>query len=50
MIDRLSTFRVYRTTTPLSSMQISDLYFLLARFYESLNEKSWMYEYPNPVT
>ena len=39
MINRLETFRVYRATSPLSFLQISDLCTVPTRFYESLNEK-----------
>ena len=37
MIDRLETWRVYRATIPLSFLQISNLYTVPTRFYESLN-------------
>ena len=44
MTDRLETCRVYRATIPLSFLQISDLYTVPTRFYESLNEKNRMCE------
>ena len=39
MVDRLETCRVYRATIPLSFLQISDLYTVPTRFYESLMRK-----------
>ena len=44
MIDRLETCRVYIVTIPLSSLQISDLYVVPTRFYESLKEQNRMCE------
>ena len=44
MTDTLETCRVYRATIPLSFLQISDLYTVPTRFYESLNEKNRMCE------
>ena len=37
------TCRVYNATIPLSSLQVSDLYVVPTRFYESLNEQIWMH-------
>ena len=42
--DDRKTCRVYRATIPLSFLQISDLYTVPTRFYESLNEKNQMCE------
>ena len=51
MIDRLETCRVYRATIPLSFLQISDLYTLPTRFYESLKDKIGCVTcFPNLVT
>ena len=55
-MDILETSRVYRATISLSFLQISDLYSVPTRFYESLNEKNRMCElwhnarFPNLVT
>ena len=40
MIDKLKTFRGYRTTFPLLFLQILDLCIVPSGFYESLNEKN----------
>ena len=44
MIDKLETYRGYRTIIPLSFLQILDLCIVPSRFCESLNKKDQMYE------
>ena len=44
MKDKLETFRGYRTTIPLSFLQMLDLCIVPSGFYESLNEKNRMCE------
>ena len=44
MIDTLEPFRAYKTTIPLSFLQILDLYTVSSKFYESLNDKNRMCE------
>ena len=43
------TCRVYNATIPLSSLQVSDLYVVPTRFYESSNEQIWMHVFPHPA-
>ena len=44
------TCRVYNATIiPLSSLQVSDLYVVPTRFYESLNEQIWMDVFLHPA-
>ena len=43
------TCRVYNATIPLSSLQVSDLYVVPTRFYESSSEQIWMHVFPQPA-
>ena len=44
MIDKLETFRDYKTAIAVSFLQILNLCIVPSGFYESLNEKNWMCE------
>ena len=44
MVDTLETSRDYRVIIPLTFLQISDLYTVPTRFYESLKDKNRMCE------
>ena len=44
MTDICETFRDQRTTSPLSSVKVSNQYTIHYGFYRSPNEKNWMCE------
>ena len=55
VIDKCDIFRGYRTSIPLSSLKVINLYSIACGFYGSLNGQNWMcelymYIFPNLVT